>query len=62
MDLPPGYDLIQEPLVMLTPFIEPLPMPDEQSVTTLEDGTRCTLIRVRKGTEDEIFCVPDDKQ
>lgn len=53
--------LIQEPLYVLLPPIieEPLPLPDADSVTTLEDGTPCTLIRVRKGTEHVLFCVPE---
>lgn len=64
MELPEGYEIIQEPLYVLLPPIieEPLPLPDEQSVTTLNDGTRCKLIRVRKGTEDVVICVAEDKQ
>lgn len=56
--------LIQEPLYVLLPPIieEPVTVPDVDSVTTLADGTPCTLVRVRKGTEHVLFCVPEERQ
>jgi hypothetical protein len=56
MDLPPGYELIQEPFYVLLPPIieEPLPLPDADSVT--DNG--CTYIRVRKGNDYVDICIP----
>jgi hypothetical protein len=62
MDLPPGYELIQEPLTTLLGIIqEHAPLPDAESVVTLDDGTRCMFVRVRKGTEYEDVCIAEDK-
>jgi hypothetical protein len=64
MDLPPGYELIQEPLRplwMLGIIEEHAPLPDAESVVTLDDGTRCMFVRVRKGTEYEDVCIAEDK-
>lgn len=51
--------LIQEPLVVLLPPIIEETVPDDDTVTATIDGKPCTLIRVRKGTEQLLFCVPE---
>jgi hypothetical protein len=51
--------LIQEPLVVLLPPIIEETVPDDDTVTATIDGKPCTLIRVRKGTEHVLFCVPE---
>lgn len=50
--------LIQEPAIRLPMLVAPQPVPSEQSISSLPDGTPCTLVRVRKGTEHVLFCVP----
>lgn len=50
--------LIQEPLVVLLPPIIEETVPPADTVTVTADDAPCTLIRVRKGTEHVLFCVP----
>jgi hypothetical protein len=51
--------LIQEPFYVLLPPIIEEPLPDGDTVTATVDGEPCTLVRVRKGTEHVLFCVPE---